>query len=316
MPHHDRKIGIILPQWEGSMGGETARGKDLITQAKLIEELGFDSVWTVDAILYDLGDYQDVVNSSSTDDHSGSSLGFWECWSVVSALSAATSRVEIGTLVTCAAYRHPALLARMADTVDELSAGRLILGVGAGAMRSEFETFGFDWERRVSRFEEALNVICPLLRGDTVSFDGEFYRIQEARLVPKGCRSAGPPVLIGTLGKGPRMRRLVAQYAQQWNCWLAEDSRLDAYNEAWELVRGACNQYGRDPATLTRNVAVGVCLEGDPAPGELPLMGSTAQIAEQLDQFFEAGVDHLVVELTSTTATAIEQFSEVLSYLE
>ena len=317
MPHHNKKIGLILPQWEGAMGGETARGADIVAQAQLSEEIGFDSVWTVDQLLMDLAEYHALVGDAATDDLEETRLGFWECWTVTSALAVATSRVEIGTLVTCTAYRNPALLARMADTVDELSGGRLILGVGAGALESEFEAFGFDWDRRVSRFEESLRIICPLLKGESLTFDGEFYRTREARLVPKGIRPGGPPILIGTVGTGPRMRRLVVQYAHQWNCWLGENPRIDAYNEAYDLVLRTCERFERDPATLTKNVAVGVCLEGYlPNPGEQPLTGSTAEIAEQLGRFFDADVDHLVVQLTPNTREGIEQFSQVLAQLK
>ena len=299
------------------MGGETARGKDIVAQAQLSEEVGFDSIWTVDLILLDLDDYQTIGGVTATKELEGVKQGFWECWTVTSALAVATSRVEIGTLVTCTAYRNPALLVRMADTVDELSGGRLILGVGAGALESEFEMFGFDWDRRFSRFEEALKVICPLLRGESLTIGGEFYRTKEAKLIPKGVRPGGPPILIGTLGKGPRMRRLVVQYAHHWNCWLGEDPRLDAYNEAYELVLRACDQYERDPASLTKNVGVGVCLAGyPPEPGEQPLTGSITEIAEQLDSFFGAGVDHLVVHLTPNTREGIEQFSRILSQLK
>ena len=118
----------------------------------------------------------------------------------------------------------------MADTLDELSGGRFILGLGAGAVPSEYDAFGYDFERRVGRFEEALQIIRPLLRGESITFSGEFYRTDEAVLRPKGIRSEGPPILIGLLKGGPRMQRLVAQYADQWNCWLAfRDNRPEAY---------------------------------------------------------------------------------------
>ena len=312
----NKKIGLVLPQWEGAMGGETARGADIISLAQLSEEVGFVSVWTVDQILFDLGEYYSLQDMEITEDLEGRKLGFWECWTVTSALAAATSRVEIGTLVTCTAYRNPALLARMADTVDELSGGRLILGVGAGALESEFAAFGFDWDRRVGHFEEALKIICPLLKGESVTFDGEFYRTKEAQLVPKGVRPGGPPILIGTVAGGPRMRRLVVQYAHQWNCWLAEDSRPDAYSEPYDLMLRACEKFERDPATLTKNVAVGVCLEGfPPTPGELPLTGSIAEIAEKVGRFLDADIDHLVVQLTPCTREGVERLSQILSQL-
>ena len=129
MPVRDKKFGLVLPQWTESMGGDTARGADIIGQAKLCEELGFDSLWTADQILFDLGEYTSVVGATPSDDPSGSKRGYWECWAIIGTLASATSRIEIGTLVSCTAYRNPALLARMADTVDELSNGRLILGL-------------------------------------------------------------------------------------------------------------------------------------------------------------------------------------------
>jgi alkanesulfonate monooxygenase SsuD/methylene tetrahydromethanopterin reductase-like flavin-dependent oxidoreductase (luciferase family) len=317
MPCRNKKIGLVLPQWEGAMGGETARGAEIVAQAKLCDELGFDSVWTVDQILLDLDDYFSIMGMTATEGVELGKLGFWECWTLTSALAVATSRVEIGTLVTCTAYRNPALLARMADTVDELSGGRLILGVGAGALKSEFEAFGFEWDRRVGHFEEALQILSPLLKGELVTFNGEFYRTREAQLSPKGVRPDGPPILIGSIAVGPRMRRLIVQYAHHWNCWLAEDSRLDEYNAPYDTILRTCEKFERDPATLTKNVAVGVCLEGQsPNPGELPITGSTAEIEDQLGRFLDADIDHLVVQLTPCTREGIERLSEVFSQVQ
>jgi alkanesulfonate monooxygenase SsuD/methylene tetrahydromethanopterin reductase-like flavin-dependent oxidoreductase (luciferase family) len=312
----EKKIGLVLPQWEGAMGGKTARGSDIIGLAQQCEEMGFDSVWTVDQLLLDLADYYAIMDMEIPEELESAKLGFWECWTITSALAAATSRMEIGTLVTCTAYRNPALLARMADTVDELSGGRLILGVGAGALESEFEAYGFDWDRRVGHFEEALQIICPLLKGESVTFDGEFYRTRKAQLIPKGVRPDGPPLLIGSVAVGPRMRRLITQYAHHWNCWLAEDSRLDAYYEAHDQVLRTFDRFERDPATLTKNVSVGVCLEGhSPIPGELPLTGSDAELTEHLGKFLEADIDHLVIQLTPCTREGVERLSVILSQL-
>ena len=317
MPVHDNKrVGLILPQWEGAFGGETARGVDIIRQATLSEDLGLDSVWAVDQFLLDMDEYREATGGESGQDSANAKVGFWECWSIISTLSTATSTIDIGTLVSCTAYRNPALLARMADTVDELSGGRLILGLGAGALQGEFEAFGFDWERRVSRFEEALQIIAPLLKGQCISFEGEFYRVKGVQLLPKGLRPDGPPILIGTLTGGPRMRRLVAQYADHWHCWLAEDSRLAEYVEPYELIVRACERYERDPTSLIKSVALGVCLEGTPPdPGETVLTGSTCEIAAQLKQFFEADVDEVMVKLFPNTPKGLESFARVLAEL-
>ena len=316
MPVRNKKFGLVLPQWVGAMGGDTARGSDLIGQARLCEDLGFDSLWTADQILFDLGEYTSVVGSTPGDNPSGSKRGYWECWAIIGALASATSRIELGTLVSCTAYRNPALLARMADTVDELSNGRLVLGLGAGALKSEFESFGFEWEHRISRFDEALQIITPLLKGESSTFEGKFYRTKQAQLVPKGLRPNGPPILIGTVKGGPKMRRLMAKYADQWNCWLAENSQLSAYQEAYDLIVRSCEEFGRNPATLTKNVCVNVCLEGwPPNPGEIVLSGSNTEIAEQLDHFLSADIDHLVAQLFPNTPHGIETLSEILSEL-
>ena len=300
------------------MGGDTARGNDILELARLAEAGKFDSVWVVDHFLWNVPSLADF-GSPLPDGKEGVKFGFWECWTLVSALAVATERVEIGTLVTNTGYRNPALLARIAETVDELCNGRLILGVGAGAVPSEYEAFGYDWDRRVGRFEEALSIISPLLRGEMVTFEGEFYRTKNAELKPKGPRLNGPPILIGLLHGGPRMKRLVTQYADQWNCWLAySDSRIEAYRQAYEELMTACKQHGRDPETLEKNAALCVCLPGHrPShPDAVPLTGSPGEIAEQLTPYLAATVDHLVISLKPTTRDGINVLSTILEELD
>jgi alkanesulfonate monooxygenase SsuD/methylene tetrahydromethanopterin reductase-like flavin-dependent oxidoreductase (luciferase family) len=127
----------------------------------------------------------------------------WEGWTMLSALAAATERVELGTLVTCSQFRNPALLAKMAVTVDEISGGRLTFGIGAGWNEPEFRAFGVPLDHRVGRFEEALQIIVPLLRDGHVDFEGQFYSARECELNPRGPRPSGPPILIGAMVPGP-----------------------------------------------------------------------------------------------------------------
>lgn len=318
MSFRDKKIGLLLPQWEDGMAGKTASGPEILELAKLSEDIGVDSVWLVDHFLFEPYVDEAEYGVEYPDEMKGKKVGFWECWTLASALAAITDRVEIGTLVANTGYRNPALHARMADTVDELSGGRLIFGIGAGDYRTEHDAFGYPWERRVGRFEEALQIICPLLKGESVTFGGEFYSTEEARLAPKGPRPDGPPILIGLLKGGPRMKRLVTQYADHWNCWLVEDSRPEAYRESYQSILEACEKHGRDPATLVKNAAVGVCFPGNALPVDdaVPFSGSNAEIAEQLSRFLDEDVDHLVIWLEPCTRDGIEQLSKVLEQLD
>ena len=170
---------------------------------EVAEDVGFDSVWVTDHLLFRFPPRDDQ--------------GLWECWSLLSALGAVTNRVEIGPLVSCTSYRNPALLAKIADTVDEISDGRLILGLGAGWHEPEYKSFGYPFDHRISRFEEALTIIHGLLRNGAIDFDGKYYQARDCELRPRGPRKNGPPILIGSTGE--RMLGLVAKYADHWNAW-------------------------------------------------------------------------------------------------
>lgn len=152
------EVGILVPQGEFRWNGRLPRWTDLRAMARLAEDIGLDSLWVVDHLLYRTPD--------------GEPEGIWECWSLLSAFAAVTERITLGTLVVCTNWRNPALIAKMAETVDEISGGRLILGLGAGNTEHEFRRFGFPWERRVSRFAEALHIIHGLLRNGWIDFSG------------------------------------------------------------------------------------------------------------------------------------------------
>ena len=271
----DLKVGVMLPQWTGAMAGRTPRGQDVLALARLAEARGFDSLWLVDHLRFET--YVDLPALGAPplpDEYRDRQVGFWECWTVLAALAATTARAELGTLVTNTGYRNPALLAQMAETVDELSGGRLILGLGAGDSITEHESHGFPWAGRVGRFEEALRVIRPMLRGEAVSFAGQSYQTRGAAVGLKGPRPGGPPLTIGLLAGGPRMQRLVAHYADVWNCWQAfGDSGVAAYRARRAAMEAACARHGRDPVTLGRHVGVAVVLPGHALrfPGGLPL---------------------------------------------
>src|ERR687893_2015533 len=189
------------------MAGATPRWSDLAAIARRAEEVGFDSLWVQDHLLFRYPDQEPE--------------GPWESFSLLAALAAVTSRVELGTLVTCVSYRNPALTAKIADTIDEISGGRLILGLGAGWHEPEYAAFGFPYDHRVSRFEEALQIITALLRTGHVDFQGAYYTARDCELRPRGPRPEGPPILVG--GSGERMLRIAARYADAWNAHRQND---------------------------------------------------------------------------------------------
>jgi alkanesulfonate monooxygenase SsuD/methylene tetrahydromethanopterin reductase-like flavin-dependent oxidoreductase (luciferase family) len=232
-----------------------------------------------------------------------------------------TNRVEIGPLVSCTGFRNPALLAKIADTVDEISDGRLILGLGAGWHEPEYLAFGYPYDHRVSRFEEALKIIAGLLRDGEVDFEGKYYQARECELRPRGPREQGPPILLGTTG--PRMLRLTAQYADIWNGYFTRTgNRAEGVPELRELVDTACQEVGRDPATLRRTASVLVAFES--ARGEqvvphwpgTPLTGTQEEMAEALRAYADEGISHLQLWLEPNTLESIEAMAPVLEILD
>ena len=241
-PIRPLKVGINLPTTEGALSGKTPKWADLLAFAERAEVLGFDSLWVPDHLLLRW---------------QGQTRGIWECWSLLAALAAVTHRMELGSLVACTTFRSPALLTKMADTVDEISGGRLIVGLGAGWDGPEGRAFDMKSDHRVDRFEEALQIIVPLLRTGRVDFEGKYYQVQGCELRPRGPRPDGPPILIGA--KGPRMLRLAATYADLWNA----EGPMRGPEEIIPLRAAgdaACAAVGRDPATLGRSASVVVNL--------------------------------------------------------
>ncbi len=275
------KIGILMPIAETD-SGSILRYKDIRAAALQAERDRFDSVWIVDHLLFDWD---------------GQRRGIWEGWTLLSALAEATTRLELGTLVTCTAFRNPALLAKMADAVDEVSDGRFIFGLGAGWHEPEFTAFGYPFDHLAGRFEDALRIIAPLLRTGVVDYQGTFERAVDCVSLPRGPRPDGPPILIGA--SRPRMLRLTAEVADAWNtCWLGRAGELPP---RLAELHTACSDVGRDPATL--DVTVGQIVatpestqdrdESDSA-GRFEFASAEA-LADEWRGFEEQGVAHLIV---------------------
>jgi probable F420-dependent oxidoreductase len=287
------RIGLILPIAEED-GEDGARPYPYIRDmAVAAEAAGLDSLWVFDHLLFRF---------------EGETTGQYECWTILSAVAEATSRVELGTLVMCTGFRNAALLAKMAATLDQVSGGRLILGIGAGWHDPEYEAFGYPTDYKVSRFEESLAVITGLIREGRADLDGRFVKAKDAVLRPP----ARPDIPILIAGKKPRMLELVARHADAWNlAWFGlPDERLARVRG--ELVE-ACERVGRDPATLAITVGVtvryGAAATSEDGPA---LTGTPDQVAAGLGAHAEAGADHLIVVLEPCTPETLAEFADAI----
>jgi probable F420-dependent oxidoreductase len=294
------RFGLNLPYVERRMEGTTPRWADILAMTRAAEDAGFDSVWVSDHVGFG--------------DPAGEWSGAWESWTLLSALAASTTRLELGTYVLCTPFRNPALLAKMAETLDEISGGRLILGLGAGWNESEFASYGFPFADRFDRFEDSLRIIAAMLRTGVASHDGRTVSAHNARLAPRGPRPNGPPIMVGTTG--PRLLRLTAELADHWNGGLR---RLDEVAPLLAVVDEACRAADRDPATMTRSIEVMVrvlpAVDGR-VEDDRELRGAPAQLAEALLAFAALGVDELQVQLRPNTVDGVRAFADVLAALE
>lgn len=299
------KVGLIVPVFEGGFAGATARWSDLVAFAHLAEDAGFDSLWFPDHLLMR--------------DDEGRASGVWENWSMLAGLAAATRRAELGTFVSCVGFRNPALLAKMADSVDEISGGRLILGLGSGWHEPEYHAFGFPFDHRTDRFAEALAIVSGLLRDGHVDFDGTYYQARECELRPRGPRQQGPPLMIGASDARPRMLDLTIRYGDGWNTWLdSTGNTVDGITPLMARVDAACHAAGRERSTLECSTAVYVQVGPNTSALMIqpPLTGGVEAIAAGLRAYADAGISHLQIFLEPMTPAGIEAFAPVLTLLD
>ena len=238
------KVGVQLPEVEREV-----RWPELLDMARALEDLGYDSLWFGEHLLYRWRER--------------APRGPWEAWAMLAGIAAATRRIELGPLVACTAFHNPAVLAKRADTIDEISGGRLILGLGAGWNETEFRAFGIPFDHRIDRFEEAFTIIRGLLRDGAIDFDGRYYQARDCELLPRGPRAAsgGPPLMIGS--NGERMLRITAPPVDAWNSWYADTGNTPSGVERLrDKVDAAAREAGRDPAAIERTVAVQVRMPG------------------------------------------------------
>ncbi len=318
MDQSQMKIGVLAPIWTGSLNGQTPTIQQALAFVRHAEQVGLDSVWLTDHLYWEAyADFR-AVGIELPEEWAGVKGGQWECWTFAAAVAAQTSKIQIGTLVSNTTFRNPALLARMADNVIALSNGRLILGLGAGDFTSEHLAYGFDFERHVGRFEDSLQIILPLLKGERLTHHGEFHRVEDAMLLPRA-EAGAPPIMIGTLKGKPRMSRLAAQYADMWNCMIAfNDCALDTFLNAWAPIAAACERVGRDPRTLARGATVAVNFTDGPyavIPTSVPFAGSIQQIADRFAEYAEHEAEHVSVIPHPWNEQGLDKLAEVIERL-
>ncbi|HSM46103.1 MAG TPA: LLM class flavin-dependent oxidoreductase, partial [Acidimicrobiia bacterium] len=233
------------------------------------------------------------------------------------ALAEATQRVELGPLVAATSFHAPAMIAKKAATVDEVSGGRLILGLGAGWNRTEFDAFGFPYDHRVARFEEAFTIIHTLVRQGSIDFEGSHYTNRDMELVPR--TRPDMSILIGS--NGPRMLRIAMPHADMWNTWYLDyGNRAGGLSALADVVDEACRDVGRDPSEVERTAAVYVQLSrgegrsaGSPEKTQAePIAGSHEEIASELGAFADVGIGHLQVVLDPIDAAGVEELAEIV----
>jgi alkanesulfonate monooxygenase SsuD/methylene tetrahydromethanopterin reductase-like flavin-dependent oxidoreductase (luciferase family) len=298
------KVGVQLPEVE-----YVARWSELRRMAETAEGIGLDSIWVGDHLLYR--------------DPGEPSRGPWEAWTTLAAIAAVTERVEIGPLVAATSFHNPAMIAKKAATLEEISDGRLVLGLGAGWNEPEYRAYGFPFDHRVSRFEEAFTIICTLLAEGHCDFHGEYYTLDDCDLLPRGPRPAGPPLMVGS--EGPRMLGITLPHVASWNAWFTWfGNSPEGYRPMRERIDEACRAAGRRPEEVERTLALFVAFPGargrqlgdlgEPDVEAIP--GEPEELAETLRRFAAEGVGHVQLVLDPITPDTVGALERTVALLD
>jgi alkanesulfonate monooxygenase SsuD/methylene tetrahydromethanopterin reductase-like flavin-dependent oxidoreductase (luciferase family) len=294
------RLGLFLQPLEGWLGEPgLPRWAELRALAREAEAVGFDCLLVPDHLLIRGSPYWGIPP--------GETRGTWEAWTLLAALAEATGRIRLAPFVAAAAFRHPAVLAKMAATLDEVSGGRLILGLGCGSHLPEHAAFGLPADHLVSRFEETLRIVVPLLRDGRVDFQGRYYSARDCELRPPA-RPGGPPIWIAAFR--PRMLALTARWGD--GLVTAWHARPEALGEPFAALESACREEGRDPRGLAHVAGTIVSLTAEPRFSREVLRGTPGDLVAALDAFRLAGVDHLVCMLDPRDARGLALFAPVI----
>jgi len=282
-------VGIQLPEVEREV-----RRDELAAMARAAEECGFDSVWVGDHLLY-----------------RGPDRGPWDCWTTLAWLAGITERVELGPLVACTAFHPPGVLARMAAAIHELSGGRLVLGLGAGWSDDEFRAFGIPLDHRVSRFEEAFEIVRRLLAGERITCHGRFHEVEDAIVLPAPTRR--PKLMIGA--NAPRLLSIALPHVDAWNTWFTRyGNTAEGFAAHNAEIDEAARRAGRDPREIARSACVFVALDGagarqnDESVAAVP----AERLAGHLEALAQAGADEAILVVDPITERSIRSLRTAL----
>ena len=307
------EVGVVLVT--GQVGAErvTARWTEIRDLALQAEALGFDTVWAPDELLWRPKDRPQ--------------MGFWDGIAMLGAIAAVTSRIKVGSWVLSALHRNPGIIAKAAETLDEISGGRFVFGLGAGhEWPGQAHAFGLPEDHIYPRFEEALDVIVPLLREGRADLDGTYHAAHDLDHVPVGPRAGRIPLMIG--GHGPKGMRHAARLADIWSCYAEKRSSAEELAPKVAAFEAACADVGRDPLSIGRSAGVEVApiaddgRDGRPAPGGADdalsdaITGPPEGIADALRALGALGFTQIECALNPQTPSSLETLSKTLRLLE
>jgi alkanesulfonate monooxygenase SsuD/methylene tetrahydromethanopterin reductase-like flavin-dependent oxidoreductase (luciferase family) len=295
------EIGVVLPIMQAGSDRTTARWPELRRLALQAEAIGFDTIWTPDELLWREED--------------GPPWGAWEGVAMAGAVAAVTSKAKVGTWVMSALHRNPGIIAKAAETLDEISGGRFVFGLGAGHVwPGQAHAFGLPEDHVFDRFEEALQIIIPLLRGGHADFEGTWHAARDLPQQPVGPRPNEIPILIG--GNGPKGQLHAARHADIWSCYTEERAHVDELGPRLASLDAICEEIGRDPSTIGRSAGVSVRpLASAGLPPDV-ICGSADEIADSIRSFREAGFTQVDLMFGPGTVEALDALRPVLERLD
>jgi len=294
------EIGAVLPLMQFGPERTTARWPDIREMALRAEAIGFDTLWLPDELLWR--------------QEEGPPQGFWDGVSMAGAVAATTSRIKVGTWVLSALHRNPGIIAKTAETLDEISGGRFVFGLGAGhEWPGQARPFGLPEDRIFARFDEALRVIVPLIRSGHADFEGRFHAARDLSHVPVGPRPGAIPLLIG--GNGPKGQRHAALHADIWSGYTEERAQVEELAPRLATLDAICEEIGRDPRSIGRGAGISVNPLQPARYQDNVISGSAEEIADAIRSFREIGFSQADLMIGPGTIEAFEAMAPVLELL-